>query len=88
MLVPYASLAGSSRPGVNVCAPGCEVALDHRAEDAAAAACDLAGDLARDVELPLVLLAAVRVRAVDHQRRREARALPAPSHAAATLASS
>src|SRR5262245_54315701 len=44
-----------------------EVRLDHDADDAARAAGDLRADRARDLDLSLVLLGRVGVRAVDHQ---------------------
>src|SRR5258706_8600022 len=44
-----------------------EVRLHHPPDDAPFARADLAGDVARDLHLALVLLGRVGVRAVDHQ---------------------
>ena len=54
---------------------GLQVAFDHQPEHAARAASDLAGDVARHFELALMLLAAVGMAAIDHQRRRQTRGL-------------
>src|SRR4030095_8148657 len=47
------------------------VARDHAAEDAAPACLELRSDVARDVDLARVQLAAVGVAAIDHQRARQ-----------------
>ena len=62
---PYSS--GCARH--QVLPAGVDVAFDHHAEDARVAAGDLRRDVARDVDLALVLLLAVGVRAVDHHAR-------------------
>src|SRR5438477_8989512 len=48
--------------GAELLRAGMQVALDHHAEDVPAAAADLRGDVARDVDLLFVLLAAVAMR--------------------------
>src|SRR5207247_7960798 len=48
-------------------AAGLEMRFDHEADDAVLAGGDLARDLARDVDLALVHLLAVRMAAIDHQ---------------------
>ena len=63
----------SGTPGTQVLPALLEVALDHHADDAPLAGGDLLGDVARDDDLPLVLLAAVAVRDVDHHLLAQAR---------------
>ena len=75
MLTPYASVAGSSRPGVNFCAPGWRwlSIMAPKTRRLPPPTCRAISP--RDVELALVLLGAVGVRAIDHQRRPQACAL-------------
>src|SRR3569832_59274 len=54
---------------------GLEMAFDHHPEDGSRAPGHLLRDIARDIQLLLVLLAAVRVAAVDHQHGRQLRRL-------------
>src|SRR5204863_1022095 len=56
-----------------------QVAFDHDAEDAILSGGDLRTDVARDVDLPFVPALAVRMRAVDHELRRETRRSELPA---------
>src|SRR6266511_931657 len=67
--------------GKQVLPPGIDVTFEHHADDAIVAARDLAGNIARDLDLTLVLLLAVRMRAIDHHPRRK----PGVSQLAADL---
>src|SRR5262249_17753857 len=71
--VGQALAVGQRLAGNQILAPGLEVRLDHHAEDAVLPRGDLPADLARDVDLPLIHLLAVRVAAVDHQALLQAR---------------
>src|SRR5688572_7327499 len=57
--------------GVELLHAAVQVALDHHPEDATRAAGDLCGDVARHVDLALMLLARVGVAAIDHQAARQ-----------------
>src|SRR5208337_1890095 len=52
-----------------VLAPGMDVAFEHHADNAIVAARDLTGHIACNLDLPLMLLLAVRMRAIDHDSR-------------------
>ena len=58
--------------GADVLSPAHQVALDHHPEDVAEAVGDLGGDVPGHGGLAGVVLAAVPVRAVDHDSRRQA----------------
>src|SRR5215472_17594770 len=57
-----AHAVGERLAGQQILAAGVDMAFDHRADDPILAARDLRGDIARHLELPFVLLLAVRVR--------------------------
>src|SRR3970282_714777 len=79
------ALAELERPtGGRLLAALDEVRFDHRADDAALVAGDLVRDVASDLDLALVVLRGVGVRAVDHQPLGEPSArqlLTGPLHA-------
>lgn len=58
--------------GREILAAFVDVAFDHHADDAAFAACELAGDIGADVDLARELLARVGMREVDHHALRQA----------------
>src|SRR5690606_1025264 len=69
--------AGGSDRDVELLRAGDEVALEHHARQRALAGGDLRGELARDLGLAEVILAAVPVARVNDQPRAEARRLEA-----------